>query len=1307
MREQPTQTTIAIAATFTAEPVEDSLKFWMPTIGLDYTIKFAPYNQIFQQLLVPNSIFNQNHQGINIILLGLDDWMIHHQSEKLLINVENLSIALQSAREHNATPYLICFTPASPQLMADPEVALNIKKMEALMADKVTNISGVYFISSSEFSKKYPVNNYYNESGKELGHISYHPTLFTALGTMLARKISAIIHPLYKVIVLDCDYTLWNGVVGEEGPLGIEIDAPRKALQEFLVAQYEAGMLLCLCSKNNEQDVLEVFQRRPEMPLKQKHLVDWRINWHPKSENIKSLAEELQLGLNSFIFIDDNPVECAEVQAHCPEVLTLPLPEKSKNIPRFLNQIWAFDHLNVTNEDQQRTELYRQNIEREKFKHTALDLADFIAGLDLKVEISELTGKQITRVSQLTQRTNQFNFSTIRRSESEIQNLWISKQWECLTVTVSDRFGDYGLVGAMIFQQTTQAIKVDTFLLSCRVLGRGVEHKMLAKLAKIGESRGVKLVEVSYVPTQKNQPALTFLNNYGAKFKRPQGHGFVYKFPIKTITNFSGFAKQVSQANPSSSSKQRSESTASIKVPEKILSKIEQQLTISRQLYGPEKLLEVINSQKPKKQRPNLSNTYEPPSTKLQTILADLFADILNIQPIGIYDDFFELGGDSLEAALLLNKLGDRLGKIMYAVALLDAPTIDLLCGYLKKNYPEAIANRLGIDVVNQSVVLDNSVQASFLTIDSTRLNQFRELIAPLPEIKKNPSAIFILSPPRAGSTLLRVMLSGHSSLFAPPELHLMSFNNLAERKSSLEKFWSQGIIQAIKELKDISTEAAEEYFQTLEELNLPTQSFYQRLQEWAGDRRLVDKTPLYALDLATLQRIESYFENPLYIHLVRHPYGMIRSFEEIKLDLVLNKFNCEQFSRKNLAELFWLTCNQNILDFSASIPSSRICKINYENLVKSPQGSLEKLCEFLGIDFEPNMLDPYKNQRSRMTVDQYGHSRILGDLKFNNYQRIESGNAEKWLGAYTHDFLGDITWEVAARLGYDRSISNSGTHSPRHQQSPLVKINSRGEELPIFFIHPIGGGVFCYHELANQLGLDRPFYGLQAAGFNGEQEPLTSIEAMAAYYIDAISEVQTEGPYLLGGWSLGGAIAFEMAHQLLQKKQKVGLLCLIDTLAPIVGEMETDETTVMIRFSYNLAKQAGKDLQLSYSYLEQFDIDEQLYRIWEQAKSTGAIDRDMPLRQFRYLAKLYRANVNALEKYHPKVYPKEMILWRASQHFRQDYAAGGWDSLVSGNLQVHNISGDHYTIMQNPQLTVLSKQLKSYLTRFTHQLQQ
>ena len=196
----------------------------------------------------------------------------------------------------------------SPAVENDAELKAALHEAERALLSEAAEIANVHTISAASTLQHYPVVDYYDPHTARMS-VPYTPECYAAIGTALVRTIFNLNREPYKVIVLDCDNTLWNGVCAEDGLSGIEVTQPYHALQEFMIRQMQAGMLLCLCSKNNEQDVLEVFDTRTDMPLKREHLVSWRINWQSKSENIKSLANELNLGLDSVIFIDDSPLD--------------------------------------------------------------------------------------------------------------------------------------------------------------------------------------------------------------------------------------------------------------------------------------------------------------------------------------------------------------------------------------------------------------------------------------------------------------------------------------------------------------------------------------------------------------------------------------------------------------------------------------------------------------------------------------------------------------------------------------------------------------------------------------------------------------------------------------------------------------------------------------------------------------------------------------------------------------------------------------------------------------------------------------
>ncbi|HBL25667.1 MAG TPA: hypothetical protein DD490_02405 [Acidobacteria bacterium] len=533
---------IAVAATFSAEPLADVLRDWMGVLEIPAEVVFAPYQQVAQQLITPGSLLTGNAQGVNVVLVRLEDWLRHGEDtgsglpaavalERIRAGVQDLLGALVAVPESALAPLLLCICAPSPQCAERADLAPGLESLLGEIRGAVAGLPHVHLIETQEIAELYPVAEFYEPYGDKHAHVPFTPSYFAALATMLARRIYALRRPPCKVIVLDCDNTLWKGVCAEAGPGGVEIGSAYGLLQQFFLRQKEAGKLLCLCSKNNPEDVREVFARRPEMPLRWEHFTAHRLNWSSKAENLRSLAAELGLGLDSFVFVDDNPVECAEVQAACPEVLTVELPEPEQ-IPRFLHHVWAFDRLRITEDDRRRAEVYRQNRERERLRETSFSLAEFLADLRLEVDLLPLTPECLPRAAQLTQRTNQLNLTTIRRSEAELAALCASGAREGRVIAVRDRFGEYGLVGLLLFSGDREALDVETFLLSCRVLGRGVERRVLAELGRLAHARGLRRIELRFVPTAKNRPALEFLEAVASPGRGHTAAETIYTLPV-------------------------------------------------------------------------------------------------------------------------------------------------------------------------------------------------------------------------------------------------------------------------------------------------------------------------------------------------------------------------------------------------------------------------------------------------------------------------------------------------------------------------------------------------------------------------------------------------------------------------------------------------------------------------------------------------------------------------------------------------------------------------------------------------------
>jgi len=663
---------VVVASTFTAEPIEPGLAFWMKELGLPSDFHFAPYNQVFQQLLDPGSRLAQNREGFNLLLVRPTDWQRFEtdpdpvtKRERIEQSLKSLVDALKS-RAWSA-PLLVCFCPAEKKYSEDSTWREFLERVELQVASEMSSVPGVHVVSSQDILTRYPVENFEDEYADRMGHIPFTQEFFNAIATMLARRIYSLRSTPRKVIVLDCDNTLWKGVCGEEGP-AVSVDAPRKALQEFMLDQQKAGMLLCLCSKNVEEDVDAVFAENRAMVLRPEDIAARRVNWNPKPQNLRELATMLQLGIDSFIFVDDNPLECAEVEAGCPEVLTLQLPQDAEEIPQFLDSIWAFDHWKVTEEDAKRTAMYRQNAEREQLRQQSSSLNAFLASLELRLDVRPMEAADLARVSQLTERTNQFNFTTIRRDEAGVSR-FLEAGGECLVVTLADRFGDYGLVGVMFYKSGASALEVDTVLLSCRALGRKVEHNMLARLGAIAKRRGLKRVVVPFIATKKNQPAADFLNRVGGEFKRVENQKILFEFAADYATELplleiSTPAEETAQDSPKAAS---APLTSQIADQNRLVSRIANQLG---QLSSIGRAIDADRVQR------SSEAPFVAPRTPTEEILTGIWAQVLKIDSISVNDDFFSLGGQSLLATQVIARIRHALGIELPLRTAFEASTI-------------------------------------------------------------------------------------------------------------------------------------------------------------------------------------------------------------------------------------------------------------------------------------------------------------------------------------------------------------------------------------------------------------------------------------------------------------------------------------------------------------------------------------------------------------------------------------------------------------------------------------------------------
>ena len=435
---------------------------------------------------------------------------------------------------------------------------------------------------------------------------------------------------------------------------------------------------------------------------------------------------------------------------------------------------------------------------------------------------------------------------------------------------------------------------------------------------------------------------------------------------------------------------------------------------------------------KPVRDRADLGVAYVAPRTALERLIVERWQALLGIERIGVHDRFFELGGTSLQAARFVQSIAGTLDASIFVVTLFTAPSPAEYAALLEAQYPEAVARTTGAGPAGRPAVGGPTgtgsapgARAAPPRITAEDLDRFIAAVPTVPYVPAadgapNPPAIFILSPPRSGTTLLRVMLAGHARLFAASELQLLGFETLRQRTEAYTgrfSIWLDGAVRAVMEAEGLDAEGAKASIAAAEASSLTTKELYRRLQDAVAPRILVDKSPAYALDPAALRRAEAWFDRPMYIHLVRDPAATIDSFVRRHVDQVLYVGD-HPFEPRQVAELVWTASHRTIADFLAGVPEERWVRVRYEDLVTDPAGQLRALCDGLGLEFDPGVLRPYDGLERKMVDGVYAESTPMGDPGFVAHGRIDPALATS---SQSRDAgpLGQPTRLLAEQLGY------------------------------------------------------------------------------------------------------------------------------------------------------------------------------------------------------------------------------------------------------------------------------------------------
>jgi FkbH-like protein len=388
------------------------------------------------------------------------------------------------------------------------------------LSEKHRNIKIIDFQS---FTSNYPLQYLIDWKYYYLSKAVLNPKLAGQFKTWFTQQLDAIQMKRKKCLILDLDNTLWGGILGEDGIYGVKVGGgyPGNAFHDFqrsILELHKAGIILTICSKNNESDVLEAWERNPNILIRKEHLATYRINWNNKAQNISEILVELNIGADSVVFLDDNPAERKLVNHFYPMIETPEFPSQPYMLSSFIKEVTEkyFRIYQLTSEDKIKTLQYQENVIRAEFRKKFSDLTDYLTSLEIKIILQPATELSIPRIAQLTQKTNQFNLTAKRYTEADIRAFIELRHW-VYTIAINDRFGDHGITGSIIItiDHENRSAIIDTLLLSCRVLGKGIEEAFLnAMLNKLKES-GIYLVYGTYIKTAKNEQVKDYYSRIG------------------------------------------------------------------------------------------------------------------------------------------------------------------------------------------------------------------------------------------------------------------------------------------------------------------------------------------------------------------------------------------------------------------------------------------------------------------------------------------------------------------------------------------------------------------------------------------------------------------------------------------------------------------------------------------------------------------------------------------------------------------------------------------------------------------------
>jgi len=546
---------VAILRSFTVEPLVPLLRAEGFASGIDLTLHVGDFNAYAQEILDPQSALYSFAPHTAILAVQTRDiapdlWTGYADLDSAAVAaalhrvVESFRQWIHIFRERSHANLLI-HTLEQPNWPSAGVLDFQSAKGQSTAIEDINRelrcltgqYRGVYVVDYDGLIARHGRVRWHDERKWRTSRLPIAAEHLAHLTREWLRFLVPLSGKSVKVLAVDLDDTLWGGVIGEDGMDGIELGAeyPGSAyqlLQRALLDLYQRGILLAVCSKNNRNDALAVLQNHPGMLLRPSHFAAMRINWEDKAGNLRAIASELNVGIDAMAFLDDNPVEREQVRDLLPQVLVIEPPGDIADWAATVRDCPAFERLALSAEDQQRTTFYQAERERSQAEHRFQSKEDFYRFLEQRAEIAPVSSATLTRIAQLTQKTNQFNLTTRRYNAQQIAELAATPGCQVLSLRMRDRFGDHGMVGVAITRDSDQVCEIDTFLLSCRVIGRKVETALLSHVAESAKARGKQYLGGWFLPTAKNEPAQDFYAQHGFSVHTRNGEGAYWRIDL-------------------------------------------------------------------------------------------------------------------------------------------------------------------------------------------------------------------------------------------------------------------------------------------------------------------------------------------------------------------------------------------------------------------------------------------------------------------------------------------------------------------------------------------------------------------------------------------------------------------------------------------------------------------------------------------------------------------------------------------------------------------------------------------------------